>query len=701
MTINTNLNALVAGNAYAAAAVDYAQATQRISTQLRVNSAKDDPVGIGMASALKAKIASYAKAADNINSGITALNTAGTALTNIQTVLTAMKTLATSSASSSSSSTLASNQASFATYLASINSIANTAYFNGKSLLNGDTPTLKVQSGINSGDTTTLTFGNSLSSALGTGNPLALTSLGASTTTLASGDLVINGYTVGASLSTDDTTSYASNSGSAIAKVVAINRITSSSNVVAVAGATDVAGAAQSSSGTGTAGTITINGTAISVNLAAANDYATNRAAVVTSINLNTGKTGVTAVDNGSSARGVSLTASDGRNITVAFDDTYLTSNNTGVATAGTYAGMYTLRALDQSSIAITSNVGGTLANADLALGTYSGNVAQFSTKNLGALTSSPGTGSSPAALSSGDLTINGYSIGAAYTSDDTASDTTATSSTKASSGIALAAAINRQTTTTGVSAKVNSNVITGTGFSAGTVGTIYLNGQSITANLTSSSTISDVVSVINTKTGLTGVTATNNGNGVTLTASDGRNISIATNTGTGAAIGISGITSTTAANATTYVAQVTLYANNTFTVASGTNGNTNFKALGFREGTYGGAASATKLSGLNISTAQGGTNAISTINDAINMVSTYQAQVGALTNVMGYQTTTTTNMTTVSNKAYGDIMNYNLAAETTALAVAQTKENGAMAMLAQANVSQDLVTYLLKKYIN
>jgi flagellin len=697
MTINTNINALVAGNAYAAAAVDYAQATQRISTQLRVNSAKDDPVGIGMASALKAKIASYAKAADNINSGITALNTAGTALTNIQTVLTAMKVLATSSAGSTNSTTLASNQATFATYLTSIDSIANTTYYNGKSLLNGNTPTLKVQSGINAGDTTTLTFGNSLSSALGTGNPLALTSLGSSTTALASGDLVINGYTVGASLSTDDTTSYASNSGSAIAKVVAINRITSSSNVVAVAGATDVAGAAQSSSGTGTAGTITINGTAISVTLAAANDYATNRAAMVTAINLNTGTTGVTAVDNGSSARGVSLTATDGRNITVAFDGTNLTSTNTGVATAGTYAGTYTLRALDQSSIAITSNVGGTLANADLALGTYTGNVAQFSTKNLGAITTAP------TALSAGDLTLNGYSIGATYTSDDTASDTTAASSTKATSGIALAAAINRQTTTTGVSAKVNSNVVTGTGFSAAAVSTIYLNGQSITANLTTSSTIADVVSVINTKTGSTGVTATNNGSGVTLTASDGRNISIGTNAGVGTSIGISGMssTSTTAALATTYVAPVTVYASNTFTVASGTNGNTNFKALGFREGTYGGAATAVKLSGLNISTAQGGTNAITTINDAIDMVSANQALIGALTNVMGYQTTTSTNMTTVSTKAYGDIMNYNLAAETTALAVAQTKQNGAMAMLAQANVSQDLVTYLLKKYIN
>ena len=696
MNINTNINALVAGNAYAAAAVDSAQASQRISTQLRVNSAKDDPVGIGMAGALKAKISSYAKAADNINSGISALNTAGTALTNIQTVLTAMRALAlTNSSTSTTDATRASNQTSFATYLASIDSIANKAVYNGMSLPNGNTPTLKVQSGINAGDTTTLTFGNALSSALGTGNPLALTSLGSSTTALASGDLVINDKTVAASLSTDDTTSYASNSGSAIAKAAAINRITSLSNVVAVVGKTTVEGAAQSTSGTGTAGAITINGKSIAVTLSAANDYATNRAAVVAEINKQKGLTGVTAVDNGSTARGVSLTATDGRNITVAFDGVNLTSTNTGIAAAGTYAGTYTLRALDQSSIAITST--GTLANADLALGTYTGNVAQFSTKNLGALTAAP------TALSSGDLSLNERPIGATYASDDTASDTTATSSTKASSGIALAAAINRMATTTGVSAKVNSNVVTGTGFTAAAVSTIYLNGQSITANLTTSSTIADVVSVINTKTGLTGVTASNNTSGITLTAADGRNISVGTNTGVGSAIGLSSmsVASNTAAGATTFVAPVTLYASSTFTVASGTNGNTNFKALGFKEGTYGGAASAIKLSGLSIATAQGGTNALTTIDDAINMVSTYQAQVGALTNVMGYQTTSNTNLTTVSTKSYGDIMNYDLAAETTALAVAQIKKNGAMAMLAQANVSQDIVTYLLKKYIS
>ncbi|MBV5332451.1 hypothetical protein JZU54_02545, partial [bacterium] len=242
-----------------------------------------------------------------------------------------------------------------------------------------------------------------------------------------------------------------------------------------VAGKTTVEGAAQSTSGTGTAGTITINNTAISVTLLAASDYATNRAAVVAAINLNTGATGVTAVENGSTAKGVSLTATDGRNITVAFDGANLMAE-----------------AMSFGVPVITSNVGGTLGNADLALGAYTGNVAQFSTKNLGALTTAP------TALSAGDLTLNGYSIGATLASDDTASNTTAASSTKATSGIALAAAINRQTTTTGVSAKVNSNVVTGTGFTAAAVSTIYINGQSITANLTTSSTLADVVTAIN-----------------------------------------------------------------------------------------------------------------------------------------------------------------------------------------------------------
>ncbi|MFM2108941.1 MAG: hypothetical protein RLZZ513_2009 [Pseudomonadota bacterium] len=698
LSLNTNINAMVASNAYSDAVKAYTQASTRISTQLAINSAKDNPVGLAVANRWKAQIASYTQATSNINAGISAVQIADSALTEIGTILSTMKTLATSSASgTASAATRTSNQTLFANYMAQIDAIAESAEYNGTSLLNGDTPTIKVQTGINSGDTTTLNFSSVVSSALGTGSPLALTSLGGSTTALSSGDLLINGYTIGASLASYDSYSYASNSGSAIAKAAAINLMTDYTNVEADVGETTVAGSAMTAAGNGTAGTITINGTAISLTLAAANDYATNRALVVTAINNNSGQTGVTATDTNSATLGVTLKATDGRNITVAFDGANLTAARTGIGAAGTYAGTYTLRSLDQSDIVVSSNVGGTIANAGLDIGTYDSNVAQVSTKKRTASTSAP------TAMTSGDLTINGYAIGATFTSDDTASSTTATSSTKAASAIAMAAAINRQTSLTGVTASANPNVIVGTGFSAATVSTIYLNGQTITAGLTSSSSISSVVTLLNNYTGVTGVTATNNGSGVTLTASDGRNISIATDTGVGSAIGISAMsnTATSAAGAETYISTVKMYSDATFTVSAGTEGYSDFTTLGFVAGTYGGSSDDTRVSELDISTQTGGSNAMTVLDDAIDMVSSYQALAGAQENMLGYQTDYVAATSIAATTAYGNIMDYDLAAETTALASAQIKQNGAMAMLAQANISQDMVAYLLKQFIS
>ncbi|MFZ9256036.1 MAG: hypothetical protein ACO223_04210, partial [Burkholderiaceae bacterium] len=213
LSLNTNINAMVASNAYSDAVKAYTQASTRISTQLAINSAKDNPVGLAVANRWKAQIASYTQATSNINAGISAVQIADSALTEIGTILSTMKTLATSSASgATSAATRTSNQTLFANYMAQIDAIAESAEYNGTSLLNGDTPTIKVQTGINSGDTTTLNFSSVVSSALGTGSPLALTSLGGSTTALSSGDLLINGYTIGASLASYDSYSYASNS---------------------------------------------------------------------------------------------------------------------------------------------------------------------------------------------------------------------------------------------------------------------------------------------------------------------------------------------------------------------------------------------------------------------------------------------------------------------------------------------------------
>jgi flagellin len=366
--------------------------------------------------------------------------------------------------------------------------------------------------------------------------------------------------------------------------------------------------------------------------------------------------------------------------------------------------GTYSLTSVDGSDIQLSAQVGGTIANADLKAGTYKANVAQF--------VSGPRTASitTPTALEGNDLVINGITVGAALTSDDTATFATTTSATKASSAISMAAAINRQTSLTKVTAAVNPYVVEGTGFSAGAVDTIYLNGVSIAATLTTSSTAADVVTLLNTYSGQTGVTATNNGSGVTLTASDGRNIAIGVSSGgaavAGTRIGLGGNAALTgaaasSAGAMTYLSTVKLTSTNgTFSVAPGSNGTTNFSTLGFREGTYGGGSTSTKVSSLDISTSTGGTNALTTLADAINMVSQYQATVGALQNRMSYQTSYVNNLKTTSTAAYGNIMNYDLAAETAALATAKIKQNASMAMLAQANVSQDLVSYLLKQYI-
>jgi flagellin len=303
---------------------------------------------------------------------------------------------------------------------------------------------------------------------------------------------------------------------------------------------------------------------------------------------------------------------------------------------------------------------------------------------------------------------INGYTIGAAFNSDDTSTFATTTSSTKASSAISIAAAINRQSANTGVTAAANNNTLVGSSFSAGSVDTVYINGTSISVAFSSSTSIDDVVTALQGVSGQTGVTFSNNGSGLTMTAVDGRNISIGVSNGgsavSGERIGLGGLGLTsaaaTAAGAMAFISTVKLSSSATFTLAAGTNGATNMQTLGFRAGTYGGSADDTKIAALNISTQTGGSNALTVIDKAIEMVSSYQALAGAQNNVIDYRKTLNTNQSTIRSTAYGNVMNADLAAEAANLASAEIRKNAAAAMVAQANLmSKQVVSYLLKPY--
>jgi flagellin len=687
---------------------------------LRINSAKDDAAGLAITNRMTSQIRGYAMAIRNSNDGISMTQTAEGALGQIGDILQRMRELAVQSSNGSNSTeNRTAIQAEVSQLKAEINNIAKKTNHNDIKLLDGSAGDIVLQTGVNSGDTMSMKFDSAQAKDLGIGTPLALTSLGGNNVTgIARGDLLINGVLVDQSIAQDDVLSSASNSASAISKAAAINKVSDLTGVVASVNETKVYGTAMDTTAAAT-GTITINGVATATLATGATaSTSTVRGMVIDAINAISAQTGVVASDGGDDNHGVVLTAADGRNITTNFTGT-LNADLTGVRAAATYVGTYSLTSVDGSDIQLSAQVGGTIANADLKAGTYEANTAQFVSGYRTPNAISAGVAPAPTALQATDLKINGIAVGAALTSDDTATFETTTSATKVSSAIATAAAINRVKDLTGVSAKANANVLVGTGFDAQSTTTtitatsIFLNGVTITANVTSDTTRADLANLINLKAGQTGVVASDNGSGLTLVAEDGRTISLGTsNSGAagtaavaGAAIGMATVngvaalasTSATTAGSIAFIASVTLQSDKTFTVESGSDGNTDFGTLGFVQGTYGGSSDMLNVEHLDVSTQSGAMVAISAIDSAINQVSMQQARAGAYQNRLDAVVNNLTESNQNMSASRSRILDTDYAQETTSLAKSQIIQQAATAMLAQANQSGQSVLALLK----
>jgi flagellin len=351
-----------------------------------------------------------------------------------------------------------------------------------------------------------------------------------------------------------------------------------------------------------------------------------------------------------------------------------------------------------------------------LKAGTYQANTAQFVSGYRTPNAISAGGAPAPTALGGDDLIINGVTVGAAVSTDDTATFETTASATKVSSAIATAAAINRVKDLTGVTAKANANVLVGTGFDAGVTTTtvaatsIFLNGVTISANVTADTTRADLVNLINLKTGQTGVVASDNGDGLTLAAEDGRTISLGVTSsatfGTAAAIGMASVNGVSGALASTvatttgslaFIASVTLQSDKTFNVTSGSSGNSDFGTLGFVQGTYGGSSDMLNVEHLDVSTQSGAMVAISAIDSAINQVSMQQSRAGAYQNRLDAVVNNLTESNQNMSASRSRILDTDYAQETTSLAKSQIISQAATAMLAQANQAGQSVLALLK----
>jgi len=302
----------------------------------------------------------------------------------------------------------------------------------------------------------------------------------------------------------------------------------------------------------------------------------------------------------------------------------------------------------------------------------------------LAAIATSTTSGSATGgAWSAGEVTINGYNVGA--TATDGLSYTNGTAS-----ALSKVTAINAVSGDTGVTATVVATTLTNTATSAGGTFSLVANGVTVsgTASASAAGGASDVAAAFNAVSAKTGIVATLGSSGAyTLTASDGRNITLTASTpGT-----------TGASSATTY-GSITLNSSGSGDIVLG-----GTKATVAQIGAAAGSTAATTSAGtgvadIDLTTAGGAQAALTTLDLAIDTITNSRASMGAYQNRL---TASISNLETSSTNLQASrsrILDTDYAKETTSLAKAQIISQAATAMLAQANQSGQSVLALLKQ---
>ena len=704
--INTNVNALISQESMRSSNLKLSRSMERLSTGSRINSAKDDAAGLAITNRMTSQVRGIQMAIKNSNDAVSMSQTAEGAYGQVNNILQRMRELAVQSATGTvSNADRSSIQLEVDELIGEIDHIASTTNHNNIKLLDGSAKNVVIQTGANQEDTIKMSFDSVKANQIGSDIQPSVTSnsgTSANLGALAQGDLVINGVSIGVSFADDDALSSTNNESSAIAKVVAINRESESSGVIAKVAGTTVSGSSMTAPSAATVGSMTINGYS-TASFAVTTDTSLSRKLVSEAINAISEATGVTATDTGSDTTGVTLTAADGRNINFSFAGG-ADSAKTGIAAADTYIGAFHLYSKDGSGITLNSREGAqanVIDKAGLRLGTFEAGKATAMTRTRDVVENGETLSSATAGVLSGDtLVINGVAIGAALGTDDTASylstESSVAGSQRASSAISIAASINKQTERTGVKAEAQAKVLRGESFtSVATTAAVFLKGVSFDVD---TSDIQNVIDGFNEVSGQTGVVASRFGDSLELRAEDGRNIMIGSTLGTASNLGLGGVSvgSNSAASATTHYSTVELTSEEAFTVEAGYEGATEFEYLGFRRGTFGGATG-DKVSQIDLSTQQGATDALRAIDAAINQVSAAQAKSGALNNRLDVIVNNLSEGLQNISASRSRIMDTDYAQETTELAKSQIIQQAATAMLAQANQAPQGVLALLK----
>ena len=328
--INTNVASLNAQRNLNTSQSALATSLQRLSSGLRINSAKDDAAGLAISDRFTTQIRGLNQATRNANDGISLAQTGEGALAEITSNLQRIRELAVQSANATNSaSDRAALDLEVQQRIAEIDRTATQTSFNGQKIIDGTFGTATFQVGANVGETISVGLSTSMrTNAIG---QIAEKQGGAVTNnalTGATGALTIKvGSGTAVSIGASTATSVAGQTNdSAYAKAQAINAA-GVSGLTATA-SNSVTGAYTTTTLAGSDGSyaLSVNGTAVYSTTA---NGAISASTIVTQVNLYTNTTGVSAAfDSGSG--NITFTTTDGRNIVLDEDVTAGTGGTAG-----------------------------------------------------------------------------------------------------------------------------------------------------------------------------------------------------------------------------------------------------------------------------------------------------------------------------------------------------------------------------------
>jgi flagellin len=195
LTINTNLASIDAQRNLSASQSSLATSMQRLSSGLRINSAKDDAAGLAIAQRMNAQVKGMNVAIRNANDGISLAQTADGALAQVGDSLQRMRELAVQARNATnSSSDKDSLNKEFQQLQSEIQRVLGGTTFNGKSMLGADATKMDFQIGANttSNDTVSITTVNMTSDSKITAVTGTSATIGSAATSGAIGTVIDN-----------------------------------------------------------------------------------------------------------------------------------------------------------------------------------------------------------------------------------------------------------------------------------------------------------------------------------------------------------------------------------------------------------------------------------------------------------------------------------------------------------------------------